>query len=473
MNRREFLRLTGVGGGTILLVACGASSGSPAAEATQAPANEPTTAPAAEATGEKVSLTFWTPGSEGPFCESFGKIAEAYEKLHTNVDIAEIQCGTGEQSFKEVLLARIAAGNPPDATILWDSPIALSARGSLESLDDLMQTSEFSQVENWPPAVLASCQYGGKTWGLPVAAGTYAMWYNQELFAAKGIPSDRESFPKTWDDLRKLSKEFTHWNGDTLESAGFIPWQDPSSLPIWSASNGSQLYDAANRKYTIDSEENIFMMQYALDWLNEEYKGDITKVNNSGAWGVYPGAQGQPPAFQEGRLATLMEGFWVVGGFYDVEAKFKEWNVAHIPIGPEGTKHVAGYWPNWLVIPKGSKNREEAFKWLDYISGEGIKTWFASVPDMPVNKKVPADLIPAIAIEKRGQEFAADVTAFFRGQLDISTPMWDSPVQDFATDQIARAIEKIMNKAASPQDALTEAQQASQAELDRTLKAGA
>jgi ABC-type glycerol-3-phosphate transport system substrate-binding protein len=89
---------------------------------------------------------------------------------------------------------------------------------------------------------------------------------------------------------------------------------------------------------------------------------------------------------------------------------------------------------------------------------------------MPTNKKVPTDLVPTIAKEKRGEAFASDVTNFFRAQLDIATPMWDSPVQDFATDQISRAIEQIMNKQATPKDALVEAQKASQAELEKVLK---
>src|SRR5206468_942648 len=67
----------------------------------------------------------------------------------------------------EVLLARIAAGNPPDATVLWTSPTALAARGSLLPFDALMQKARYGQAENWPPAVLASCWFAGKTYGQP------------------------------------------------------------------------------------------------------------------------------------------------------------------------------------------------------------------------------------------------------------------------------------------------------------------
>ena len=47
--------------------------------------------------------------------------------------------------------------------------------------------------------------------------------------------------------------------------------------------------------------------------------------------------------------------------------------------------------------------------------------------------------------------------------------MWNSPVQSFYTDQIARATEKIYTKSATVKDALSEAQAATQAELDRVL----
>jgi len=480
LSRREFLRLTGAGGGSILLAACGAAPAAPVSEATQAPAGAATEAPAAVVTEapaapaaespDKTVLTFWTPGGSDSFCQNFAVIAADYEKRNPNIDIAEVQCGTGDQAFNEVLLARIAAGNPPDATIIWDSPISLGARGSLEPLDGLMSTAEFAAKENWPAPVLASCVFGGKTYGLPVAAGTYAMWYNQEWFEKLGMKSERENFPKTWDDMRQMSKEFTRWEGDKLMSVGFIPWGDQYTLPIWAASNGGKIYDAASQKYMIDSEQNIEMMQYAVDWINDEYKGDYQKLTTAGNWGMYADDTLGEPGFQLGKVGMYLSGFWVVGDLYEVEPTFERWNVASIPVGPSGDKPTSGYWPNWLVIPTGSKQREEAFKWLDYMSGIGIEQWFKIIPDMPTNKKVSTELVPSRAAEKRGEPFALEVSDFFRKQLDIATPMWDSPVQNFANDQLARAIEQIYNKQATPKDALAEAQKACQAELDKVLQ---
>ena len=90
-------------------------------------------------------------------------------------------------------------------------------------------------------------------------------------------------------------------------------------------------------------------------------------------------------------------------------------------------------------------------------------------PDLPANLKA-ADVVPDIVVEKRGEEFAKDATDFFKAQRDIAIPMWDSPVQSFGQDQLTKAIEKIYLKSASVKDALDEAQNLSQAELEKTVK---
>jgi ABC-type glycerol-3-phosphate transport system substrate-binding protein len=458
------LRLAGLGGGAALLSACGGTpQPGPASSGSQAPAGE---APA----GESVALSFWTPGGSEEFCRGFDTIAANYKQVNPNVAIGPTQCGTGDDDFNELLLARIAGGNPPDATILWTSPVALGARGALEPLDDLMQSSQNSQVANWPAGVLASCQFQGQTYGLPVTSGSYAVFYNQELFEERGIPADRASFPKTWDELRQLSKEFTRWNNNTLEMAGFVPQFDAVTLTVWSALNGGQFYDSANSRHTLDSEANIAMLQYLLDWLDEEYQGDYNQIASAAGWDMSLDSDGLEPAWQAGRLAVAINGSWAAGDLYQVQPVFEAWNVAPLPVGPGGSTAVSGYWPNWLVIPKGSPQREAAFAYLDYMSVEGVKVWFANIPDLPVNNKVEGDLVMQSVAEKRGEEFARDVTDFFRQQLTVATPMWTSPVQDFANDQIFRAYEQVMSKAASPKDALSEAQQACESQLAQVLR---
>ncbi len=161
-SRRIFLRAIVVGGAGAIITACSSPPAAPtsappptaappaappptaalptaaaASPATATAAPAPTTAPAptvaptpvptlaAPAAGTKVQLSWLTP--HGPGCDTKGpyrEIATGFTKLHSNVEVATIQCGTGQQNFDEVLLAQIAAGTPPDTSVIWSSPVS-------------------------------------------------------------------------------------------------------------------------------------------------------------------------------------------------------------------------------------------------------------------------------------------------------------------------------------------------------------
>ncbi|MGH8056095.1 MAG: hypothetical protein ACREOH_02490, partial [Candidatus Entotheonellia bacterium] len=176
--------------------------------------------------------------------------------------------------------------------------------------------------------------------------------------------------------------------------------------------------------------------------------------------------------FIDQRQAMFLTYSWNMGLAMHAQSPYR-WDMARFPIGPGGSQTLAGYWPNWLAIPKGARHVAQAFAWLDYLSGVGVKRWFDNFPDLPTNRKVPRDLLPTSLVAGKGQAFAQEIMDFFRDQLSIATPMWDSPVQDFATDQIRRALEQIMYKRATPRLALAEAQKACQRELEQVLKSGA
>lgn len=428
------------------------------------------TLPAGAFAQQEGQLLLWLPGGSDLFCKIHTGLLEGFS-TGAGLGTATTVCGLGQDTeFTQALIGAITAGNPPDISMLWDSPVSLGAQGAFMPLDDMMKDSKIP-IDTWPAGLLSSCQFKGVTYGLPVTAGVYSMWYNQEMFEAKGLPSDRASFPKTWVEMRKLSKEFTVWDGDKLVSAGFMPNRVPETMAIWSALNGGMMFDEANLKYQIDSEQNVEMMNFFLEWLDEEYKGDFNLVDRSGNFlDGYPNpTTGMGPAFREGRQAGMQSGSWLLGDiFADPVPSFERWNLAGNPVGPSGSASVSGTWPNWFVIPVGSKNPQAAFDYLTYLAIDGSVHWYQQIPDVPTNSQVQRKA-PAGLVEKRGQEVADDITAFLGEQSAIVTPMWNSPVQSFYTDQIARAVEKIYTKASPVKDALAEAQAATQAELERVL----
>ena len=454
LSRRRFLYQTGA------LAAAGAVA-----------ARSPLSALASRADAGAVTLDFTLPGGSTSYVQAMQAIVDSYAKLHPNVGFKKVTKYSGKSDYKLPLLASIAAGNPPDVTVVWDSPVGFGVQGAVEAIDQYLPTSSGSAIKDWPSAALASCQFGGKTWGLPATAGSNCLFYNEELFQKKGIPTARDKFPATWDELRKLSKEFTLWKGGKLVSAGKVPMigeEDELMQYVWPALNGGQIYDAANQRYTIDSDANVATYEYMLSWLNEEYRGDAQAVDQSGNWLGYPDKTNRPSAFALGTNAILEQGSWYLGDFYTVAPRFQRFGLAGFPVGPHGSKATAGFWPNWIVIPKGSQHVADAFAFMDYLGSKGVVTWFNAVPDLPANKLVPL-LLPSVVVQKRGKAFATDASAFFLHQLNIARPLWNSPVASIANDQLIKARQRIMYKQVKPKQELADAQQACQAALKKAL----
>lgn len=417
-------------------------------------------------------LTMWTPGGSNLFCDIHTKLINDFVASRASLSGADLTCGFGDGGdYTQRLFGAIAAGQVPDVSMLWSSPVSLGVQGAFLPLDDYMATLPGLALENWPGGLLASCQFEGKTYGLPVAAGVYSMWYNPEMFAAKGHSAARADFPKTWAEMRALSKEFTVWDGDSLVSAGFVPPRDTASLPVWAALNGGRFYNPADQRYEIDSEQNVEMFSFFLEWLGEEYRGDINLVDRSGAFegGYTNNTTGLGSAFREGRCAMMSSGCWLMGDYWaEPEPAFRNWDLARYPVGPSGTDTASGVYPNWFVIPVGSKNPDEAAAYLEYLSTVGVVEWARQIPDLPTNALAETQPLDSV-VRERGAEFADDVTAFLKEMATIVTPMWDSPVQSFGMDQLSLAVERIYTKTATAADALAEAQTAAQAELDRVL----
>lgn len=417
-------------------------------------------------------LTMWTPGGSNLFCEIHTKLITDWSAAREGLTGADISCGFGGgEDYTQRLFGAIAARQVPDVSMLWESPVSLGVQGAFVPLDPYMASLPGLALENWPGGLLASCQFEGQTYGLPVAAGVYSMWFNPEMFAAKGHSAARADFPKTWAEMRALSKEFTVWDGDRLVTAGFVPPRDVAALPIWAALNGGRFYNAADQRYEIDSEQNIEMFSFFLEWLAEEYKGDVNLVDRSGHFedGYNSNATGLGPAFREGRSAMMSQGCWLMGDYWaEPEPSFRNWDLARYPVGPSGTDTVSGVYPNWFVIPVGSKNPDEAAAYLEYLSTVGVVEWARQIPDLPTN--VLAEMQPLDSVvRERGEEYAQDATAFLQEMATIVTPMWDSPVQSFGMDQLGLAVERIYTKTATVAEALAEAQTAAQGELDRVL----
>ncbi len=459
LSRRQFLRFAGMAAGATLLAAC-----SPATPDTTDPVDDPVDQPEAPVASEQVTISWWNAFSTPTCQEVFPQVIEAFETKYPNIKVEfEISGGPpGGGEYTEVLLARIAAGNPPETATIWSPPSQYGARGALTAMDAMMEGAELARPDQFYESVMKSCEWQGKTYGLPASAGAGCIFYNTTAFEERGISTKREDFPTTWREIKELSDELTVWEGDELKTAGLVPWTSGWLNPVWAQLNGGQFFDSGELKYKIDSDVNIEWLEYWLSYLDDQYQGDVERFNLFGQFGdVYPES-----AFAMGINTIDQSGSWACT---DVELPF-EWEIAKLPVGPNGTVSKTGYWPNWFVMPKGCPHPEEAFLLCEHFCTEGWVIWYKHVMDTPAWRGFPDGVITEKLSQVVGEVRAHDMHEFFAEYLNDAAEMWTSPIEDFANDTFASSVDEIMHKAKTPAVALAEAQALCQSRLDETLR---
>jgi len=484
LNRRSFLRLAMASGGAAILAACGGGAIAPTASDATAGAAAPTSgAPAAPTSGAapaptagaaapatvapssgQTTVAWFNPYTTKTTQEALPIIIAEFEKQNPDIKIDYQNPGGtgGGGNYNEALLSKIAGGNPPDVTTLASTPAEFAASGSLLAIDDYMSAAKTAKPDAFYPAPLKSCQWQAKTYALPSSAGAGAIYMNTKLFKDKNLPTARDQFPKTWDELQQLSKEMTVIDNGEVKQAGFVPFVTSWLYPAWSALNGGKIFDAASNKYMIDSDANVQWLQYWLAWIDNQYGGDFEKLNTAAHWdGAYPDS-----AFNQGKLAMVPEGSWVST---DAEIPF-DWEVAKLPVGPGGSKAVTAFWPNWWAIPKGAQHPEAAFRFIEYMSTTGWQIWYTYIMDTPAWKQFPPSISTTKLVNAVGKDRAANVDKFFADYLNDAVEMWTSPIESFANDTLSSTVSEVLSKKKSAKDGLAEAQKLCQDKLNETLK---
>jgi multiple sugar transport system substrate-binding protein len=454
VSRRDFLRFTGLAGGAALVAAC-------ATPVTQPAGQTETGGAPAEAVTE---ISWWNQYSTATTQQVIPQIIANFEQLYPGVKVQyEVSGGPpGGGNYLEVLLARIAAGNPPNAATMWAPPVQFAAQGSLSALDEYMANAQWATADAFFQGPLESCRWQGQTYGLPAAAGPGAIFINIEKFEEQGISTAREDFPTTWQGLKELSAQLTRWENGELQQAGLVPWSDSWLKPVWSELNGGKIFDASSGQYRIDSAENAELLEFWVQWLDEQYGGNMEELNLYSSFSdAYPGG-----AFNQGLSAMTLSGSWACT---DAEIPF-EWEVMKFPVGPNGSTSLTGYWPNWFVVPAGVTHAQESFNFVEYWATKGWEIWYSAIMDTPAWLGFPEGVLPAKLVDEQGPERAQDVHNFFAESLESTAEMWTSPVENFASDTLDAAIGEVLHKVKTPEQALAESQQIIQARLDEALR---
>ena len=385
---------------------------------------------------DKITLTFvnWA-SAEAATRPGIEKVIAAFEAAHPDIEIR-----SEAVSFSEIarqLVLRIRSGNPPDvAQIAGNDTILVAATGGLEPLGSYVEDGTREALK---PAALSGLEVAGELIALPWNLAPAGFWYNKAIMEQAGL--DPESPPATIDEL--------------MAAMAAIKQSQPDVIPLG--------LDTTNRAFALSSNWP-WMLAFGAVPIGEDGTGAASQaMKDYLAWMrelaqrnyIDPGRKSgefRPLAAQD-KVAfhwdqVLLQGvIQSVNGMAD-EAFYERFGVTTQPAGPSGESYSfeGGH---QLVMFADVEHKDAAWAFMKYLATapDAIENYTvsynASLPplaeppesiagqlDTPVFNAFQDDIIPTIAAQPYGPEFATAATAIMAGVQEAVTG--ERPIDEIA-----------------------------------------
>ena len=439
-SRRAFLQYTGVVSAGILLAACAPPAAGPAA-------GEETMV------AEPQKIAYWTFWADR-WGEFQGTIVDNFNESQSDIQVEMLIVPWSELNVK--LLTAIPAGEPPDFTIIGrGTTIEFAVRGGVLPLDDQIASSERVNLDDWFDVAVVEVVWDGTTYALPFESGTYAAWLNTDAAAEAGM--DPSNPPVTWSEVDQWAEAMTIGDAASgYERIGFFPWVSRVDILGWLA--GGSWYDEENRQITAVTDENVA----AFEWIQqyaEKYDGEVIERFRQGLGG---GDTADDP-FLQNRFGITFKGSWSMSAKeeYAPDLNYTVWPLPY----RDGASNSTINQGSACVLPLGSPNPEAAFEFCTFMAIDGIAQWVPFAADM-VSRKDQTDIFPQALPDNEANRANWKV---YNDALDYGRYEPKMPVRTFWGQSLNNARDNVVRGLQTPVEALTEAQELTQKELDDAL----
>ena len=299
--------------------------------------------------------------------------------------------------------------------------------GVLVALDQEMP--DFSEVAGTLlDSALSTANIGGSHYALPLNTNSKILFYNTAMLEAAGV-----EVPTTMDEwveaVRKLSgtnangQQIWGWNEPALSGWNICPF-------IWSFGGSLTNEEQTVATGYINSPETVKAVETFAMLVQE---GALTGFNS----GDIPMTDG----FGTGRYAMMLEGPWktaeLAGAYPDVA-----YGTAYIPAGEGGSISVLG---GEDIAMFNTANREAAWKFMQFMTGEYAQTAMARCGQIPVNKAaLESDVV-------KNADYAPFIEAIETAKARPTVAAWSE-----MDNELTNAMTAVVNGEKTAQEAMDE-----------------
>jgi multiple sugar transport system substrate-binding protein len=259
-----------------------------------------------------------------------------------------------------------AAGSAPDVFVHLDcaqtAPV-VGRGGVLEPLDSYLARDATANIKEIEPEVQLQYRVAGKTHGIARGIALSTLFYNQDLFAAAGIPAPPAEWGhRSWqiDAVLDLARRLTKQDSDgRLLVAGLALRNNTSWLDVpgaWITSNGGVFLDDMEtpKQCQVERREALDVLQLLAD-LGPKLRIAPTPADLQG--------QNAQQWFIDGRVAMYLGAAWQVSAFRK-DAKFT-WDAAPQPWFKRPVVVLGG---SGNAMSAGSKAKDAAWELVKYLA---------------------------------------------------------------------------------------------------------
>ncbi|WP_328342586.1 ABC transporter substrate-binding protein [Micromonospora sp. NBC_00421] len=393
------------------------------------------------ADGGPVTLTVDVFGQFG-----YEKLYRQYEADHPGIKIVERGTGGNLDEYSPKLTQWLAAGKGAGDVVAIEEGLLVEYKANPQNFVNLLDHGAAELKGNflewkWNGGLTAD---GKQLIGLGTDVGGMAICYRKDLFAAAGLPTDREAVSKlwpTWADYVRVGEQFKARN----TGAAFLDAATNTfnTILLQTAGNttGYSYYDTTD-KLVVDSNPAV---RQAYDTTV-----DIIDSGLSGRYGAW--SEEWVSAFKQAKFATIACPAWMTGvieGNAGPDAKGK-WDIAQVP-------GSGGNWGgSYLAVPKQSRHQAEAIELAKFLtSAKGQIGAFQEKGPLPSSPQALAD--PAIVNSTNAYFSDAPVGKIFAAGATSLKPVYMGPKNQAVRTEVENAVRTVELGQRNPAQGWTDA----------------